>query len=73
MRIRKSNTTWDDKLCDVLTMFFDKIRLSEQGLELANAAFCQYFQGSYMDLNRKIKFVMRLIELYRPYLFFKGV
>ncbi|KAI3420532.1 Fatty acyl-CoA reductase [Psidium guajava] len=44
-----------------------------KGLELANAAFCKYFQGTYMDLNRKIKFVMRLIELYRPYLFFKGV
>ncbi|XP_030522446.1 fatty acyl-CoA reductase 3-like [Rhodamnia argentea] len=44
-----------------------------KGLELANAAFCKYFQGTYMDLNRKIKFVMRLIELYRPYLFFEGV
>ncbi|XP_010031500.2 fatty acyl-CoA reductase 3 [Eucalyptus grandis] len=44
-----------------------------KGLELANAAFCKYFQGTYLDLNRKIKFVMRLIELYRPYLFFKGV
>ncbi|XP_030453950.1 fatty acyl-CoA reductase 3-like [Syzygium oleosum] len=44
-----------------------------KGLELANAAFCQYFQGTYLDMDRKIKFVMRLIELYRPYLFFKGV
>ncbi|XP_059627501.1 alcohol-forming fatty acyl-CoA reductase-like [Cornus florida] len=44
-----------------------------KGLELVNAAFCQYFQGIYLDLNRKINFVMRLIEIYRPYLFFKGV
>ncbi|PON84334.1 Fatty acyl-CoA reductase [Trema orientale] len=44
-----------------------------KGLELVNTAFCQYFQGMYLDLNRKIKFVMRLVELYRPYLFFKGV
>ncbi|OWM73674.1 hypothetical protein CDL15_Pgr026774 [Punica granatum] len=44
-----------------------------KGLELANAALCRSFQGTYTDLDRKIKFVMRLVELYRPYLFFKGV
>ncbi|ONI01192.1 hypothetical protein PRUPE_6G126900 [Prunus persica] len=44
-----------------------------KGLEVVNTAFCQYFKGTYVDLNRKIKFVMRLVELYRPYLFFKGV
>ncbi|KAA8544228.1 hypothetical protein F0562_022240 [Nyssa sinensis] len=43
-----------------------------KGLELVNAAFCQYFQRLYLDLHRKINFVMRLIELYKPYLFFKG-
>ncbi|XP_062083102.1 fatty acyl-CoA reductase 3-like [Humulus lupulus] len=44
-----------------------------KGLELVNTAFCQYFQGKYLDLSRKIKYVMRLVDLYRPYLFFKGV
>ncbi|KAM1040615.1 hypothetical protein ACFX13_030601 [Malus domestica] len=44
-----------------------------KGLEVVNAAFCQYFKGTYVDVSRKIKFVMRLVELYRPYLFFKGV
>ncbi|XAR59675.1 Alcohol-forming fatty acyl-CoA reductase [Bertholletia excelsa] len=44
-----------------------------KGLELVNMAFCQYFQGMYLDLNRKINFVMRLIDIYRPYLFFKGI
>ncbi|KAM6595226.1 hypothetical protein CsatA_005750 [Cannabis sativa] len=44
-----------------------------KGLELVNNAFCQYFQGTYLHLSRKIKYVMRLVELYRPYLFFKGV
>ncbi|KAE9620604.1 hypothetical protein Lal_00019252 [Lupinus albus] len=43
-----------------------------KGLELANTAFCQYFKGAYLDLNRKIQIVMRLVELYKPYLFFKG-
>ncbi|KAI4334259.1 hypothetical protein L6164_018970 [Bauhinia variegata] len=44
-----------------------------KGLELANTAFCQYFQGTYLELNRKLQFVMRLVDLYRPYLFFKGI
>ncbi|XP_048444880.1 fatty acyl-CoA reductase 3-like isoform X2 [Pyrus x bretschneideri] len=44
-----------------------------KGLEVVNTAFCQYFKGTYVDLSRKIKFVMRLVELYKPYLFFKGV
>ncbi|KAM7272419.1 hypothetical protein ACFE04_027082 [Oxalis oulophora] len=44
-----------------------------KGLEYANTAFCHIFKAKYTDLNRKIKFVMRLIELYSPYLFFKGI
>ncbi|OMO70207.1 Male sterility, NAD-binding protein [Corchorus capsularis] len=44
-----------------------------KGLELANTAFCQFFQGAYSDLNRKIKFVMRLVDIYRPYLFFDAI
>lgn len=44
-----------------------------KGLELVNAAFCQYFQGLYIDLSRKIQTVLRLVDLYRPYLFFSGV
>ncbi|XVF19737.1 hypothetical protein REPUB_Repub11eG0136700 [Reevesia pubescens] len=44
-----------------------------KGLEIANTALCQFFQGVYTDLNRKINFVMRLAEIYRPYLFFNGI
>lgn len=44
-----------------------------KGLELVNSAFCQYFRGTCTELNRKIGFVMRVVDLYRPYLFFKGV
>lgn len=43
-----------------------------KGLQIVNAACCQYFQGFYLDMCRKIKFVLRLVELYRPYLFYKG-
>ncbi|KAH9611259.1 hypothetical protein KSS87_009728 [Heliosperma pusillum] len=44
-----------------------------KGLELVNMAFCQYFKGTCMDMNRKINHVLRLVDIYRPYLFFKGV
>ncbi|KAJ4971217.1 hypothetical protein NE237_004316 [Protea cynaroides] len=42
-------------------------------LQLVNIMSCQYFQTTCSNLNRKINFVMRLVELYRPYLFFRGV
>ncbi|GMG98460.1 hypothetical protein Nepgr_000300 [Nepenthes gracilis] len=44
-----------------------------KGLEIANTTFCQYFRSQYQELSRKISFVLRLIDLYRPYLFFKGI
>ncbi|MBA0609834.1 hypothetical protein Godav_010767 [Gossypium davidsonii] len=44
-----------------------------KGLEFANTAFCHFFQGVYSDLNRKISFVTRLIDIYRPYLFFDAI
>ncbi|KAL4611669.1 hypothetical protein ACB092_08G142300 [Castanea dentata] len=44
-----------------------------KGLEVVNVALCKYFQGKYLDLRRKINFVMRLVELYKPYLFFGGI
>ncbi|CAN4100758.1 unnamed protein product [Withania somnifera] len=44
-----------------------------KGLEIVNSLLCQFFQDKYLELDRKIKFVMRLIDLYGPYLFFKGI
>ncbi|KAG5566557.1 hypothetical protein RHGRI_002196 [Rhododendron griersonianum] len=44
-----------------------------KGLQVANTVFCQFFQGTYSEFRRKINFVFRLVELYQPYLFFKGV
>ncbi|KAG6433090.1 hypothetical protein SASPL_104697 [Salvia splendens] len=43
-----------------------------KGLQMLNTACCQYFQQTYIEKCRKIKFVMRLIDLYAPYLFFKA-
>ncbi|XP_022996086.1 fatty acyl-CoA reductase 3-like, partial [Cucurbita maxima] len=44
-----------------------------KGLEFANIAFCHCFQDKYVDMRRKFNLVMRLIELYRPYLFFNAI
>ncbi|KAE8720805.1 putative fatty acyl-CoA reductase 5 [Hibiscus syriacus] len=44
-----------------------------KGLELANTAFCHFFQGVYGDLSRKINFVTRMVDIYRPYLFFDAI
>ncbi|KAF7811498.1 fatty acyl-CoA reductase 3-like [Senna tora] len=38
---------------------FIRYLLLLKGLELANTAFCQYFQETYLELNRKIQIVMR--------------
>uniref|UniRef100_A0A7N0U3G0 Fatty acyl-CoA reductase n=1 Tax=Kalanchoe fedtschenkoi TaxID=63787 RepID=A0A7N0U3G0_KALFE len=42
-------------------------------LELTNMALCHYFEGFYSGAKRKIDVVMRLVQLYRPYLFFKAI
>ncbi|XP_022943504.1 fatty acyl-CoA reductase 3-like [Cucurbita moschata] len=44
-----------------------------KGLEFANKAFCHSFQDKYVDMKRKFNLVMRLIQLYRPYLFFNAI
>ncbi|KAG6570489.1 Fatty acyl-CoA reductase 3, partial [Cucurbita argyrosperma subsp. sororia] len=44
-----------------------------KGLEFANKVFCHSFQGKYIDMKKKVNFVMRLIQLYRPYLFFNTI
>nr|XP_016508882.1 PREDICTED: fatty acyl-CoA reductase 3-like [Nicotiana tabacum] len=42
-------------------------------LKLANLILCQYFKTLHSNLERKINRAIRLAELYKPYLFFKGV
>ncbi|KAL1823788.1 hypothetical protein DCAR_0311796 [Daucus carota subsp. sativus] len=44
-----------------------------KGLQLVNIGLCQLLQEKYVDLSRKVKYVLRMVELYEPYLFFKGV
>ncbi|KAL5697988.1 alcohol-forming fatty acyl-CoA reductase [Ranunculus cassubicifolius] len=44
-----------------------------KGFQVLNAALCNLFQDTYTNANRKIKFMLRLVELYKPYVFFRGV
>ncbi|GJV52034.1 gland-specific fatty acyl-CoA reductase 1 [Tanacetum coccineum] len=43
-----------------------------QVLRFVNLISCQAFAGTYKNLKRKIAFVLRLVELYKPYLFTKS-
>ncbi|XP_028756820.1 fatty acyl-CoA reductase 3-like [Neltuma alba] len=71
--VKVGNVTVLNSIDSFRTYMFIRYMLLLKGLELANKAFCQYFRGTYLDLNRKIQIVMRLVDLYRPYLFFNGV
>lgn len=43
-----------------------------QVLQFVNFISCQAFAGTYKNLKRKITFVLRLVDLYKPYLFTKS-
>ncbi|KAL0460776.1 UNVERIFIED_CONTAM: Fatty acyl-CoA reductase 3 [Sesamum latifolium] len=42
-------------------------------LELVNMIVCNYFESLYISMRRRINYVMRLTELYKPYVFFQGI
>ncbi|XP_068322490.1 alcohol-forming fatty acyl-CoA reductase-like [Pyrus communis] len=44
-----------------------------QGLKFVNKASCRYFKDIYANYSRKLKLVMRMVELYKPYVLFKGI
>ncbi|XP_068309699.1 alcohol-forming fatty acyl-CoA reductase-like, partial [Pyrus communis] len=44
-----------------------------EGLKFVNKACGQYFQDVHVNYNRKLTLVMRLEQLYTPYLLFKGI
>lgn len=52
-----------------------KIRsmLPVQALKFQNKEFDQYFQDIYANYNQQVKSVIRLVELYKPYLLFEGI
>ncbi|KAK9278195.1 hypothetical protein L1049_027756 [Liquidambar formosana] len=44
-----------------------------KGLQVIDTCCCYYFHSKYIKLNRKINFLMRAVELYRPFVFFEGI
>ncbi|KAL5056166.1 hypothetical protein RYX36_036848 [Vicia faba] len=52
---------------------FIRYMLPLKGLELVNSAFCHFFDGTCFDINKKVNTVMRLVDLYKPYVFFDGL
>ncbi|MBA0684009.1 hypothetical protein Goari_025625 [Gossypium aridum] len=40
---------------------------------LINILCCQRFEKIYTNLNRRVKFILRLAEFYKPYSFFTGI
>uniref|UniRef100_A0A5B7B1U0 Fatty acyl-CoA reductase n=1 Tax=Davidia involucrata TaxID=16924 RepID=A0A5B7B1U0_DAVIN len=42
-------------------------------LQLVNVALFQHLESTCLNLNRETNSMIRLAELYRPYLFFKGI
>ncbi|WCJ41789.1 Fatty acyl-CoA reductase 3 [Euphorbia peplus] len=44
-----------------------------KALELANQLLCNHLERKYNIMDRKIKFAKKLVDLYKPYLFFHGI
>ncbi|KAL4577049.1 hypothetical protein LXL04_013150 [Taraxacum kok-saghyz] len=44
-----------------------------KGLQVVNWALCHTLDGTYKNLKRKINYVLRMVELYKPYLFSKSL
>ncbi|KAJ4724788.1 Fatty acyl-CoA reductase [Melia azedarach] len=71
--IKVSNVTILDSTARFHRYMTIRYLLPLKGLKLINLVFCQCFNNVCLDLDRKIKVVMQLVELYRPYMFFNGV
>ncbi|OAY38187.1 alcohol-forming fatty acyl-CoA reductase [Manihot esculenta] len=50
-----------------------RFQLPLKALEVANTMAFKKYQSTYATLDRKIKLVMRLVDLYKPYVFFEGI
>ena len=44
-----------------------------KGLKFVSKASGGYFKDIYANYSRKLTLVMRLVELYKPYMLFKGM
>jgi fatty acyl-CoA reductase len=46
---------------------------NSQALQLFNILLFKKYQDVYTVLDRRVKLVMRLADLYKPYVFFEGM
>ncbi|XP_074266426.1 alcohol-forming fatty acyl-CoA reductase-like [Silene latifolia] len=53
--------------------FFLHYLLPLKVVEIVNMALCQYFKGTCMYMRRNIYYMKRLINIYKPYLFYMGI
>ncbi|KAM3740687.1 hypothetical protein ACB098_08G118100 [Castanea mollissima] len=49
-----------------------RYKLPLKVLWLANLVLFQYYREIYITLNRKVEVLMRMVDLYKPYVFFAG-
>ncbi|XP_040371871.1 fatty acyl-CoA reductase 3 isoform X1 [Rosa chinensis] len=61
------------KMLRSMDTFHLYMQIPLQVLKFMNKEFDQYFQDVYVNYNRKVKLVKRLVEFYRAYLLFKGI
>ncbi|XP_057730942.1 fatty acyl-CoA reductase 3-like [Arachis stenosperma] len=71
--IRVGKVTILNNMASFRRYMFIRYLLPLKGLQLVNKASGKYFQKTYHELYRKIHGVMRLVDLYKPYVFFNGV
>ncbi|XP_030937157.1 probable fatty acyl-CoA reductase 4 isoform X3 [Quercus lobata] len=50
-----------------------RYKLPLKVLWLANLMLCQYYREIRINLNRKVRVVMRMVDLYKPYAFFTAL
>ncbi|KAJ4832199.1 hypothetical protein Tsubulata_009025, partial [Turnera subulata] len=55
------------------TYMFFRYSLKLKAIAFTNSAFGKNSHSKYGDLKRKVNFMMRLMKLYKPYLFFSGI
>ncbi|KAK1409996.1 hypothetical protein QVD17_36528 [Tagetes erecta] len=61
-----------DSMASFQRYFALRYLLPLQGLRVMNSALCHALDGTYTSLKRKVNYVLRMIDLYKPYLFSKS-
>ncbi|CAK7329345.1 unnamed protein product [Dovyalis caffra] len=71
--VKVSRVTILSSMSKFYTYMAIRFLLPLKALQLFNTISCHIYQDLYTGLDRKAKLVMRLAELYKPYVFFNGI